>query len=252
MSELALQLIEKEKQEKTGKLDLGNCGLTDIPKEVFELTWLEELSFCNEVWDHHSEKWMSSTNEGSGNFISIEELPAGFEVLNTLKILHFGGNGHNKKWGVKICNVLGNLEQLQTLYLCSNQINDIGFFKKLTELQYLNISYNEINDISYLEKLVNLKCLDLKFNQISDYSILSKLTYLQFLEINDKQINEYSFLKKLTKLHSLDLSDNQIIDYSFLEELTNLKKLDLSYNEINDISFLEKLTSLHFCYIQPF
>jgi len=35
MSELALQLIEKEKQERTGKLDLGYCSLTDMATELF-------------------------------------------------------------------------------------------------------------------------------------------------------------------------------------------------------------------------
>ncbi|WDN90333.1 hypothetical protein BuS5_03304 [Desulfosarcina sp. BuS5] len=53
MSQLSLQLIEKEKQEKTGKLDLGNCGLQEIPEELFQLTWLEELSFRNQIWDHN-------------------------------------------------------------------------------------------------------------------------------------------------------------------------------------------------------
>ena len=33
----------KEKEEKTGKLDLGRCGLTELPEELFELEWLEEL-----------------------------------------------------------------------------------------------------------------------------------------------------------------------------------------------------------------
>lgn len=32
--ELALQLIAKEKQERTGKLDLGNCGLTELSYEL--------------------------------------------------------------------------------------------------------------------------------------------------------------------------------------------------------------------------
>ena len=52
MSELALQLIRKEKEEKTGKLDLGNCGLTDFPEELFDLVWLEELNFCSMFWDN--------------------------------------------------------------------------------------------------------------------------------------------------------------------------------------------------------
>ena len=43
MSKLALQLIAKEKIEKTGRLDLGNCGLTEIPKEILELEHLTTL-----------------------------------------------------------------------------------------------------------------------------------------------------------------------------------------------------------------
>ena len=43
MPELALKLIRKAKQKRLTRLDLGNCGLTEIPEELFELTWLEEL-----------------------------------------------------------------------------------------------------------------------------------------------------------------------------------------------------------------
>ena len=43
MSQLALDLIEKEKQERTGYLDLGNCGLTELPQELFELRHLHIL-----------------------------------------------------------------------------------------------------------------------------------------------------------------------------------------------------------------
>jgi len=43
MSELALKLIREAKKTKAKKLDLGNCGLTELPDELFELVWLEEL-----------------------------------------------------------------------------------------------------------------------------------------------------------------------------------------------------------------
>ena len=36
MSELALELIAKEKEERTGHLALGNCELTEIPEEVLK------------------------------------------------------------------------------------------------------------------------------------------------------------------------------------------------------------------------
>ncbi len=50
MSELALQLIAENKRTRSPFLDLGNCGLTEIPAEIGELVWLEELSFANEFW----------------------------------------------------------------------------------------------------------------------------------------------------------------------------------------------------------
>jgi hypothetical protein len=45
MSTLALTLIAENKKIKATRLDLGNCGLTELPVELFELEWLEELNF---------------------------------------------------------------------------------------------------------------------------------------------------------------------------------------------------------------
>ena len=42
--EQAHQLIAKERQERTGILDLGNLGLTELPAELFELTHLRVLN----------------------------------------------------------------------------------------------------------------------------------------------------------------------------------------------------------------
>ncbi|MBK9335936.1 MAG: hypothetical protein IPM98_04880 [Lewinellaceae bacterium] len=44
MTELAQHLIEREKRERTGYLDLGNCGLTELP-DLSE--WLEMLIVSN-------------------------------------------------------------------------------------------------------------------------------------------------------------------------------------------------------------
>jgi len=89
MSNLAKKLIEKEKNERTGKLDLGCCGLKDIPEEVFELTWLEELSFCDKIWDNTERKWIDSSNSGSNNHINVKELPIRFKALIRLKKFFF-------------------------------------------------------------------------------------------------------------------------------------------------------------------
>ena len=50
MSDLAQHLIQKEKKERTGTLDLGNYGLTELP-DLSELHWLETLIVSNSWWD---------------------------------------------------------------------------------------------------------------------------------------------------------------------------------------------------------
>jgi hypothetical protein len=37
MSELALQRIKEAKEQRLIRLDLGNCGLIELPDELFEL-----------------------------------------------------------------------------------------------------------------------------------------------------------------------------------------------------------------------
>ena len=46
----ALELIRKAKEEYHTKLDLGWCWLKVLPDELFELTWLEELSLSNNAY----------------------------------------------------------------------------------------------------------------------------------------------------------------------------------------------------------
>ena len=55
MSELALKLIKEAKEKRLTRLDLGNCGLTELPDELFELVWLEELILSTQ-WSIHSLK----------------------------------------------------------------------------------------------------------------------------------------------------------------------------------------------------
>ena len=69
MSDLALKLIQEAKDSRATRLDLGNCGLTELPEELFELTWLEELILNHRYWQYDFEKkqgqWIYSDNKGN-------------------------------------------------------------------------------------------------------------------------------------------------------------------------------------------
>ncbi|MEE9302181.1 MAG: hypothetical protein V3U84_00200 [Thiotrichaceae bacterium] len=87
MSKLALQLIAEAKEKRLTTLDLGNCGLTEIPEEVFELVWLEELSLSNGYFERNTNgkgwKRIASKNQGERNFLSV--IPQAFSQLQKLK-----------------------------------------------------------------------------------------------------------------------------------------------------------------------
>jgi len=44
MSELALRLIEENKKTRATFLDLGNCGLNEVPEEIGELVFARSQS----------------------------------------------------------------------------------------------------------------------------------------------------------------------------------------------------------------
>ncbi|MFM9951492.1 MAG: COR domain-containing protein [Saprospiraceae bacterium] len=248
MSELAKQLIEKEKQERTGKLDLGRCGLTDLNDipELFELEWLEELILSNQWWDEKKRKWVESQNKGGKNLLSA--LPPTLSNLTHLESLKIGGD-YVSRWQISDILVLEKLTSLTSLNLSSNQITDSRFLEKLASLNSLDLSYNQISDIRFVEKLTSLTSLDLSSNQISDIRFLENLTSLTSLDLSYNQISDIRFVEKLTELTTLDLRDNQISDIRFLERLTTLTTLDLRDNQISDIRFLEKLTALKTLYL---
>ena len=185
MSELALQLIEKEKEERTGKLDLGKCSLNDFwPEELFELKWLKELVVSNRWWDWELREWIESKNRGANNYFS--SIPIKIAQLKHLKILKLGG-GNQFTWYLKDLQILEKLPQLQSLDLRSNQISDYSFLEKLSQLQSLDLSSNQISDGRFLEHLTNLQSLNLSINQISDGRFLQNLTSLQSLDLNTNQ-----------------------------------------------------------------
>ncbi len=90
MSQLARQLIAENKRTQAKSLDLGNCRLTDLEKQVpelFECVWLEELYLCNRHWDAKKQEWVESSNKnGQDNQLSI--VPSAIQDLQQLKTLY--------------------------------------------------------------------------------------------------------------------------------------------------------------------
>jgi hypothetical protein len=60
---IALERIGKESSERTGSLDLGMLGLTELPSELFDLTHLRELNL-GRGWNESGRRRLASAEIG--------------------------------------------------------------------------------------------------------------------------------------------------------------------------------------------
>ena len=139
MSELALKLIKEAKEKRLTRLDLGNCGLTELPDELFELTWLEELNLGMYGDDYENVKSQRIFESKSNNQNRISGLPFKISYLTNLKKLWIVGD-YGDDYQLGSLRNLGNIETLSNLIL-------------------LDISNNYVSNISPLTKLINLQVL---------------------------------------------------------------------------------------------
>lgn len=236
---LALQIIERELKEKTGKLVLSDCGITEIPREVFKMDWLTELIITN---GYGPPKTYQSTSEApEPNHLTY--IPEEIAQLKNLKKLHLGPSG-TSPWTISDIGVLAALTVLEELNLNHNQISDISTLQNLVHLKSLHLSLNQINDIMPLAKLVGLEKLQLFNNRIEDIYALMELTELKELGLDGNQVFDISFLHRLTKLNKLLLNGNKIGIIEPLESLTLLQELHLNSTGISNINALQKMTRL--------
>jgi len=157
MSELALKLIAENKDkyargEDARVLDLGNCGLMEVPEEVGELVWLEELKISLNELDFLKEIMYNSESYGENIFKAF--------LLS-------------KKIVVKI----PNLPKLKKLIIKKNSaIIDLGFISNLNGLNTLICKSVVLFSLNGIEKLTNLKNLDISNTIVQDFSVLGYLT----------------------------------------------------------------------------
>ena len=134
MADLALQLIQKEKEEQTGILDLGNCGLTHLPEELFELTHLKTLYLSDNQYDWEKRKSRQSPNQGKRN--KLLQIPTSITKLTALEELQIHRQNISNFSNLSTCS------SLRKLNLYASQIEDIRFLEKLTNLRFLGEAFD--------------------------------------------------------------------------------------------------------------
>ncbi|MBD0254479.1 MAG: leucine-rich repeat domain-containing protein [Cytophagales bacterium] len=244
--EEALTRIRENKRHRNPTLDLGDCGLTRLPEEIFELEWLVELVL----------KWNQLNNpaelEKLARFRKLKVLNLRWNQINDiaplqgLKVLNKLYLGSNE---ISDLSPLQGLKEISKLYLEDNQISDLSPLEYLTRITELNLGKNKINDLLPLKYLTHLSEINLSRNPIRDITALRSLTRITKLYLEDNQISDLGPLVSLTRLTDLDLRFNKISDIGPLQHLTQLTVLHLGFNRISDLSPLRSLTKLSQLYL---
>jgi len=232
MSQLALQLIEKEKAEKKGYLELGNCGLTPdnsqlqtVWEALGELTHLETLILSN-VWHEYNEEeeyWDIEESQNDDDNNLLDKIPIALtNLVNLKKLVIEGGPGFNI-WKIQ---QLENLPQnISILNIGDNRISKLENLSQ--NISILNINNNQISKLENLPQ--NISILDIGLNQISKLENLP-----QNISILDIHLNRISKLENLPQNISI-----LNIGYDRISKLENLPQsiltLDISYNPIKDL-----------------
>jgi internalin A len=148
---IARERIAREANEKTGFLDLGQLGLTELPEELFGLTHLLALNLGTDYLDDQGE-WQECGTDIEPN--QIEGTLGRLAALPVLQSLSLVGND------LSDLAALARLPNLQALYCWSTQVRDLSPLARLLTLQTFDCSFAEVNDLAPLAGLRNLQVLD--------------------------------------------------------------------------------------------
>jgi len=197
----AKHLITQNRRTKEKKLDLGNCGLTDLSMipELFECDHLEELILSNEYAVDDNGRWDKGTSNNNHLPNNIYNIPDSIKNLSKLKRLIIGGDWEKKNtrsWRIRSIVNIVKLKNLEFLNVSNNQIKQIPSLKNLRKITHIHLnnnkitkgqpiylpnlkefflSNNKLSSVDFLEKQINLDSLDLHSNNITDLKPLLHL-----------------------------------------------------------------------------
>ena len=205
---IALQRIAHEAELRTGSLDLGSLGLSELPEQLFALTHLQELNLGA------LSKEERDAREEAGAPVSRNELKSELERLIALERL--------RKLSVSGTDIVDlawarRLKGLQSIDCSDTQVSDLAPLKGLTALQSLDCSSTLVGNLAPLKGLPALESLVCWNTQVSDLAPLKGLPTLQSLNCSYTQVSDLAPLKGLPALQSLDCSDTQVSDLAPLK-----------------------------------
>jgi len=227
--------IAEEKEKRTGFLDLGRLGLTELPEELFELEYLWGLNWGSWWRDGQEEAHLAASvlapNQHAHQFIHLQRFP-GLRLLSV------------SDTDISDLSPLAGLSALQSLDCSKTEVSDLGPLAALSALQSLDCSATQVSDLGPLAALSALQSLGCSATQVSDLGPLAGLSALQSLGCCYTWVSDLGPLAGLSALQSLDCYRTQVSDLGPLAGLSALQSLNCYRTQVSDLGPLAGLSAL--------
>lgn len=151
---------------------------------------------------------------------------------------------------------LSSIENLTSLNINADIIEDINFLKDMNQLRYINIHGDknqlDLKPLSYLSNLEKLHITDQNVDDLSFLRDKKKLKdlrigpkwYVSQNEAKNKQAKGINYLAKLENLEALRLIDIGLSNIDWIKSLKDLKYVNLAHNNIEDVEALSYLNNI--------
>lgn len=255
MTEYARVQIQTNLRTRAPFLDLGNCGLFDVPGEVAELTWLRGISFGGSWQIFGSDGAvvgaMRSRNEGRATVTLGDVQP--LLRLPELEALYFGGlNSFDLR-------AVAQIPRLRKLDISCALIGDLTPLQDSTTLEELICNFVDVADLGPIGRMRQLRGLALaprgamvrplkpsamRDTLLGNLSPLAGATNLTWLRLSYLPWRELDDLRSLRNLRGLWIKNCPIEDLAALSDMSDLRQLQLSGTLISGVESLQALTSL--------
>lgn len=245
--EIASQRIKECKLTRETELDLSGMRLTEIPNEVWSLTWLQSLNLgYKEITEYeYASNNLITLSDGIGQLKLLTslnlsgnhliDLPNNIRFLQFLVELDLSENSLTN-----VPSIIGELKNLAVLDLHSNLLQNLPeTISQLGSLRTLDLSYNQLKSLpNNLGELYNLSFLDLLGNGLESLpDSIGQLKSLTSLNLNGHRLRSLpNTISDLHNLTSLDLSGNYLTNLpDGIGGLHNLKTLNIRHNQLTNL-----------------
>jgi internalin A len=233
---IALERIAAEKGARTGYLDLGELGLTELPQTLFELQHLESLNLGRGWRNTPSGEWQLATGYLEPNTLGPELA----DLHRLPRLIHLSLSEAQ----IHTLAPLAGLPQLQSLDCSETEVSDLAPLAGLSQLQSLSCSYTEVSNLALLAGLPQLQSLSCSNTKVSNLAPLAGLSQLQRLQCSFTNVSDLAPLAGLSQLQSLNCSGTSVSDLAPLAGLSELQSLSCSNTKVSNLTPLAGLPQL--------